>query len=602
MKAEVGQRPEQPDDSSTFATLVDLLRWRAVNEPERTGYTFLADGETKEIRLTYGELDRRAQSIAARIQEHGGAGQPVLIVLPSGLDFVAAFFGCLYAGSIAVTAYPPRPNRPADRIGVIVQDSGAQVIITQANIRPRISASVAQSHASQAFSWIEIDAAVDAEANSDSPAADWVEPNITGDSVALLQYTSGSTAQPNGTVVSHANILHNLELTRQAFEHTADSVVVGWLPMTHDMGLIGNMLQPLYVGCHCIFMAPEHFLIRPIRWLKAISRYQATTSGGPNFAYDYCAQKIKPEQIADLDLSHWSLAFSGAEPVRANTIEHFSSAFASIGFQREAFYPCYGLAECTLMVTGGDKAAAPVENYFNADALSDMRAVIEPDEKVNRRALIGCGQPWLDLQLLIVDPDTRAACGDDQVGEIWIAGSSVAQGYWRQPETTAAVFAGYLQGDRQGPYLRTGDLGFIHAGQLFVSGRLKDLIIIAGANHFPVDLEISAENCHHAIRPNCVAAFSAEVDGAERLIIIAEIERHYLRDLDRSEESAGIGSRQLDQVKDAIRGGIAANHDLATYDICLVQQTTVPKTASGKIQRHLCRRQYLGGELSLVKS
>jgi acyl-CoA synthetase (AMP-forming)/AMP-acid ligase II len=594
----VNRQSDNKEDLPSFATLVELLRWRALHQPDQTGYTFLADGDQQELRLTYKELDRRARHISAEINSLGAAGQPVLLVFPSGLDFIAAFFGCLYSGSIVVTAYPPRPNRQSDRVAVIIRDSGAKVIITQEKIRTIMKTSVEGLENIEHLQFLTIGDL------DQCPDSTWNPADINADSLALIQYTSGSTAQPNGVMVSHGNILHNSLITATAYEASPTDICVGWLPMTHDMGLIGNMLQPLYIGCHYIFMTPEHFLVRPIRWLRAISKYQATASGGPNFAFDYCAQKIKPELRDELDLSHWDLAYTGAEIIRSETLERFSAAFAPCGFKPEAFYPCYGLAESTLFVTGGSKAALPVERYFNADALGEMRVASDEGNKKSSelsRALVGCGLPLLDQQVIIVDPETCSRCSGDQIGEIWISGPSVAKGYWRQSQKTEQVFNAYLKDSGGGPYLRSGDMGFIYDDELFISGRLKDLIIIAGANHFPADIEITVENCHQAVRSNCVGAISADIDGAERLIVIAEIDRHFLKEQKQENaEAAGVSITGLDNVMAAIRGAISRNHDLSVYDICFIRQSTIPKTSSAKIQRHVCRKRYLEGELILV--
>ena len=481
------------DSQFSGTTLVDLLRWRALHEPNTRGYTFLADGEQEESCLTFNELDRRARAISALIHSIGENRQPLLLVFPSGLEFIAAFFGCLYAGSIVVAAYPPRPNRSLERFGVIAHDSGARVVVTLEAIRSRIESSVAELKGLENLKWITIDNV------SEDTSEDWMPPDTDGQSLALLQYTSGSTARPNGTMVSHGNILHNSRIVSDVCQHTKKSVGVGWLPMTHDMGLIGNMIQPIFVGCHYILMAPEHFLVKPIRWLRAITRYRATTSGGPNFAYDFCYQKIKPELRSELDLSSWDLAFNGAEPVRPETIDRFSAEFSQCGFRREVFYPCYGLAESTLIVTGGSKLVPPVERVFNADELGAKRAVIEFKNVAKGRVLIGCGRTWLDQQIIIVDPETCRCCSNGHIGEIWISGPSVTQGYWKQPRETERVFQGYLRDTGEGPYLRSGDLGFLLDGELFISGRLKDLIIIGGTNHFPVDIEMTVEKCHRAV-------------------------------------------------------------------------------------------------------
>lgn len=588
---------EQPENQFDGATIVDVLRHRALREPEARGYTFLADGEQKEVALSYKELDRRARVIATMLRSAGAAGKPVLLVLPSGLEFIAAFFGCLYAGSIVVTAYPPRPNRPVQRLAVIAKDSGASVVLTLEAVRSQCETRVAELDDIQALNWITVDRIDGHE------SAEWLVPSIDEQSIALLQYTSGSTGLPKGTMVSHGNIMHNSKVIRMAFQHSHQSVVVGWLPMTHDMGLIGNMLQPLYVGCPLVFMAPEHFLIKPIRWLRAISRYRATTSGGPNFAYDYCSQRIKPELRDELDLSRWDLAFNGAEPIRSKTMERFTAEFSPYGFRRETFYPCYGLAESTLFVTGGSKSAAPVARRVDADELGSNRVVVRDNDDDSGRVLTGCGQSWLDQHVVIVDPEDCRSCPEGSIGEIWIAGPSIAQGYWNNALETERAFEGFLKDNGQGPFLRSGDLGFFQDGELFVCGRLKDLIIISGSNHFPSDIELTVENCHHAIRPNSVAAVSADFDGVERLVVIAEIDRHFLtRSEDSGSDAQGRSTSGIEEIKTAIREGVARNHDLSAHEICLIRQSTLPRTASAKIQRHLCRNKFLAGELTLVQS
>jgi acyl-CoA synthetase (AMP-forming)/AMP-acid ligase II len=566
-------------------TLVALLRRRAAQQPNARGYTFLADGELKEISLTYQQLDRQARSIAAMIRAAGANGESVLLVFPSGLDFIAAFFGCLYAGSIAVAAYPPRPNRPMDRFAVIARDSGARVVLTLEGIRSKLEPAVAEVDGFQHLKWLTVDQL------DDNAADEWFLPDINEDSLALLQYTSGSTAQPKGTMVSHGNLLHNSRSICTAFGHSRSSVAVGWLPMTHDMGLVGNVLQPLFVGFPIVIMAPEHFLVKPIRWLRAISRYRATTSGGPNFAYDHCSQKIRPELRSELDLSSWQLAFNGAEIIRPATLDRFSAEFAQCGFQPEAFHPCYGLAESTLIVTSGPGDATPVRKAFDAVALGAKRAVQVVDDADNSRTLVACGRTYLEQEVVIVDPDTCRRCPDGHIGEIWVAGRSVAQGYHNKPRETKQVFQGYLNDSGDGPFLTSGDLGFINDGDLFISGRLKDLLIIGGVNHYPTDIEVSVEHCHAAIRENCVAAVSVDVDGGERLVIVAEIDRHHL-----AEDKA----QPKEDIIAAIRGAISLRHDLSAHAICLIRQSTTPRTSSGKIQRHACRNQFLQGGLSLV--
>ena len=577
------------------ATLVDLLRLRSREQPALRAYTFLEDGEQSEQSLTFAELDRQARRIGALLDSRRARGQPVLLLFPSCLEFICAFFGCLYAGAIPATVAPPRPNRSAERFCAIARDCGASVVLTKESLRARIEPSIAAVAGLAGLRWIAIDGAE--QQNVD---VDLGEPEATAASVAFLQYTSGSTASPKGTMVTHANILHNSRVIHEGFGTSERSIGVGWLPMTHDMGLIGNVIQPLYAAFPLVFMAPEHFLVKPIRWLRAVSRYRATITGGPNFAYDYCCERVTPEQRAGLDLGSWEIAFNGAERVRPATIDRFSAAFAAAGFRRDAFYPCYGLAESTLMVTGGARQAPAVRRTLNGEALKSNRAVAEPAGGAAGPELVGCGRPRAGQEVAIVDPDTRARRNDGEIGEIWVAGPSVAHGYWGRPTETENVFGGRLEDRPQQRYLRTGDLGFVVEGELFITGRLKDLLIVGGANHFPDDIEATVENAHQAIRQNGVAAVAVDVDGGERLVVVAEVERHHRPRASGSREEQQADS--FESIKSRIRTAVAREHDLSAHAICLVRQATLPRTSSGKIQRHLCGRQYLESRLALVES
>ncbi|HET7177633.1 MAG TPA: fatty acyl-AMP ligase, partial [Solirubrobacterales bacterium] len=379
-------------------SIVALLRRRAAEEPDATAFLFLADGEREELRLTYADLDRRARAVAAALQRrHGTEGARALLIYPPGVEFLAGFFGCLYAGAIAVPSYPPRGGRGQGRLESVARDAGASWALSTHALLARAARDGAGALAATA--WLATDEV------EDGAADDWREPEIGPETTALLQYTSGSTSTPKGVVVSHAHLLHNEEVIRRAFGQSAESVIVGWLPLFHDMGLMGTVLQPLFVGAPCILMSPLSFLQRPARWLQAISRYRATTSGGPNFAYDLCAAKVSEEERRGLDLSSWSVAFNGSEPVRAETLERFAAAFAPCGFRAESFYPCYGLAEATLFVAGGERAAAPVVAEVDALALGRHRA-LAPEVGRPVRRLVGCGRPWLGQQIAIADPET----------------------------------------------------------------------------------------------------------------------------------------------------------------------------------------------------
>jgi 8-amino-7-oxononanoate synthase len=561
------------------SNLVDLLRHRAAHQPNDVAFYYLVDGETEELAWTYSELDRRARAIAAWLQSLNLQGERALLLYPAGLDFLAAFFGCVYAGVVAVPAYPPRKNRSLERIEAIADDAEAKVTLTTQEVLGRVQGTLSENPSLRSLQWAATD---------QFPAgmeSGWKQPDVHGDTLAFLQYTSGSTGTPKGVMLSHANLMHNSALICYAFEHTRSGVGVFWLPSYHDMGLIGGILQPMYYGRPNVLMSPMSFLQRPVRWLQAITKYKGTISGGPNFAYDLCLRRISAEERQSLDLSSWNLAFNGAEPIRAETMAEFSKMFASCGFRPEAFYPCYGLAEATLMVTGGMKTSLPITRTFDATALENNQAQDALPEEEGTRSLVGCGVALLDQELVIVDPETMTRCPERRVGEIWVAGPSVAQGYWRRADETANTFRAYLKDSGRGPYLRTGDLGFLHNGELFVTGRLKDLLIIRGRNHYPQDVEQTVERAHALVRPMSTAAFSVDVGGHERLVVVAEVERGR----NRSQE-------ELDEVFDSLRRTISSEHEIPLDGIVLIKAGSIPKTSSGKIQRHACRIGFLRGE------
>lgn len=571
-------------DNIKFSTLVELLSYRAQSQSDKLAFTFLSDGETEKGKFTYKDLDLRARAIAAELQSIKAINERVLLLYPPGEEFIAAFFGCLYAGAVAVPAYPPRPNKSLSRLQAIASDAEAMAVLTTATVLSNLKGQSTQLSNLKTLRWIATDNIKGGNAGA------WEEPKINSETLAFLQYTSGSTGTPKGVMVSHDNLLHNEQMVQQAFEHTANTIFVGWLPLFHDMGLIGNVLQPIYLGIPCIFMSPLAFLQKPIRWLQAISCYKGTTSGGPNFAYDLCLQKIKPEQLASLDLSSWEVAFSGAEPVLAQTLEQFTRYFAPCGFRPEAFYPCYGMAETTLFLSGGFKRAKPIIHRIDGAALSQNRVVIAPMNSEDEvRAIVGCGRSWLNQKIAIADPESLTQCQDGQVGEIWVSGASVAQGYWRKQQETQKTFNAYFADTREGPFLRTGDLGYLLDGELFVTGRLKDVIIIRGQNYYPQDIELTAQNSHPALRANCGAAFTVEFKGKERLIIVQEVGRSYIRKLNVSE------------IVGNILQAVAAEHGLQVYTIVLIKTGSIPKTSSGKIRRHVCRAEFLTGSLNVVE-
>ncbi|PSB03926.1 AMP-binding protein [Merismopedia glauca] len=567
-----------------FANLVELLRWRASEQGNNKAYTFLEDGEQESANLTYQQLDLQARAIAASLQTIAKKGDRALLLYPSGLEFIAAFLGCLYAGVVAVPAYPPRPNQKIVRLKSVVADAQAHIALTTKSLLPKIREQFAEESELTAIKWLATDAV---EVNL---AANWKLPEICSDTLAFLQYTSGSTGNPKGVMVSHNNLMHNERLIKMAFGHSQKTIFVGWLPLFHDMGLIGNVLQPLYLGIPCVLMAPTAFLQKPIRWLQAISRYKATTSGGPNFAYELCARKITPEQCEGLDLSSWDVAFNGSEPIRAEVLEQFASAFKPCGFKRQAFYPCYGMAETTLFVSGGLKNAPPVLYPVDTAALAENRVVAAFGNEGKSQTIVGCGQTFFD-KIAIANPETKTLSSPNEVGEIWVSGQSVAQGYWNRQELTQETFNAYLADTNQGPFLRTGDLGFMKEdGEIFITGRLKDVLIIRGRNHYPQDIELTVEKSHAALREGCGAAVTIEVDGSEKLVIVQEVERTHLRKLN------------VDEVVEAIRKAVSQEHELAVHAVNLLKTTSIPKTSSGKLQRHACKARFIDGTLESVGS
>jgi amino acid adenylation domain-containing protein len=563
------------------ATLVELLRRAADEQPNEQLYSFLSSGDTADQSLSYAELDRRARAVAALLQQLDAAGERVLLLYPPGLEYIVAFFGCLYAGAIAVPAYPPQLNRPAPRLQAIVADAQATIALTNGQILANMEQRFAHAPDLAALRWLSLDGLDRDLTQRWQPAA------LSTETLAFLQYTSGSTSTPKGVMLTHGNLLYNLSQIERCFGHSTASRGVIWLPPYHDMGLIGGVLQPLYAGFPVTLMAPVAFLQRPFRWLQAISETRATTSGGPNFAYELAARKVTPEQRATLDLSSWRVAFTGAEPIRPETLDLFAATFAECGFRREAFYPCYGLAEATLIVSGGELAAPPIVRHFHGLALGQNLAVAADANQEGSRGLVGCGQNLPQQQIVIANPETLAQARPGEIGEIWVASPSVAQGYWQQPEATERTFGARLSDTSAGPFLRTGDLGFVQDGELFITGRLKDLIIIRGRNHYPQDIELTVEQSYPGLRPGCGAAFAIERDGEERLVVVQELERR-AKNADIAELAA------------AIRQQVAAQHDLQVYGVVLIKAGTIPKTSSGKIQRHACRVKFEDGTLDLI--
>lgn len=561
------------------ATLIDVLRNLACQRPDDRIYTFL-QGDEQQV-LTHRELDLRARSVAARLGEICRPGDRALLLHPPGLDYIVALFGCMYAGVIAVPSYLPRPNRPLTRLESIVANAAPSIALTTSEIAqsPRSIFRQTESPLSQMRALATDEIMVDLS-NEALPL------RINSETPVLLQYTSGSTASPKGVILSHGNILHNTAMIQKNFPLSAESSTVFWLPPYHDMGLIGGILQPLCTGFPVYLMSPVAFLQRPARWLEAISRYHATCSGGPNFAYDLCARRVGDEEIDGLDLSSWRVAFNGAEQIRKQTLDDFAATFHRCGFRKQAFHPCYGLAEASLMVTG--RAPKGDVNTVTVSRSALQRDVVAPALRgTDVCALVSCGEVVGGQDVRIIDPLTGEVCPSDRIGEIWVSGPSVAQGYWGKPEETKEVFEAQLPGESKS-FLRTGDLGFLRDGELYITGRIKDLIIIHGQNHYPADIELTASRSHPALPPSGTAAFSFLEESIERLVIVQEFDgRHAPRD--------------LGEILATIRRAVNEIHDLQVHDIVPVRAWSLSRTTSGKIQRYLCRAAYSAGTLAKIR-
>ncbi|MDK8182715.1 fatty acyl-AMP ligase [Paenibacillus sp. UMB4589-SE434] len=567
-----------------YRNLPEVLNETAHHYPERKAFIYLKDGEMESVSCTYRELLLQSQALAGYFQYLGLEGERIMILLPSGIDYIISFLASLYAKAIPIPVYPPSKSRNAERIAAIYADSTPALIITPTpQDADKLPSSMQAAHIIQLNDIMSCNHLFYKHTES-----------IPSEDIAFLQYTSGSTSSPKGVMVSHRNLHHNFAMMQQRFEHAANTIMATWLPIYHDMGLIGNVLQNIYNGGTCYLMSPLDFIQKPIRWLRAISKFGVTFSGGPDFAYRLCIQKISQEEKAALDLSSWTNAFNGAEPVRAETIRQFVDQFGVCGFQEQAMMPSYGLAEGTLCVTVGSRLASPNLLLLNDKAMQKHQVLLEDNTGPGTRLLVGCGQISAHQQIKIVEPFTKVEHTEGEIGEIWIKGDSVAQGYWGAPVASADTFAACLSDTGGGPYLRTGDLGFIHEGELFITGRLKDLIIIRGQNYYPQDIEQIAAGCHSEINAASTAAFSIDVQGKEELVILCEMNREFKHVIQRKQLDL---AASLNDIAQNIQMKINEQFQLHAHDIKIVKPLHIPKTSSNKIQRHKCKQMYLSGSL-----
>jgi acyl-CoA synthetase (AMP-forming)/AMP-acid ligase II len=554
-------------------TILDALSAHVQTHGNTIAYTFLRS-DNERISVTFRELDRRARSIAHGLLKHAEPGDRALMMYPASLDFIEAFLGCLYAGIVAVPAYPPRKNRKAERIQSIAKDCTPRLLLCSSETKQNVERELADS--SPGTSVIVTD---ELDYSDAAPLC-----NICSDQLAFLQYTSGSTAAPKGVMLTHGNIVANEYLIKKYFEFTQESVVVSWLPMFHDMGLIGGILAPLFVGFHSVLMPPSSFLWHPLSWLQAISEFRGTCTGAPNFAFNMCTTRITPIEKKKLDLSSLRIAFNGAEPVRADTLRKFKAAFAECGFHPNCFFPCYGMAEATLLVSGGPPLTAT--KVITLDKLElEKHRIVECSEG---QEIVSCGQVSQDLPVRIVDPETLVECSSDKIGEVWVTGKSIAGGYLNRSKETAEAF-GFSLTATEGHWYRTGDCGFLRENELYITGRLHDLLIIRGRNIYPQDIELKIAEILGLDSPNSVAAFLVRIEENETIGILVEASAS-IHQLARASTNGlnGKFKAKLDDFRSKIRESrewVSQTFDATLSHICVVKPGTFPRTSSGKVMR-----------------
>lgn len=562
-------------------SLVEVVQYWAVKAPQKISCTFLV--KDWEEKMTYAELDLHARAIAAYIQERGAQqGDRILLVFSPGIPIIQAFFGCLYAGCIAVPIYPPAHEKLLEKAHRII--SNAKPVLT---IMTKEHLQKFSELDPKGMPHLDQVPCIAIEAINTEHSGQWNPPALTGNDVAFLQYTSGSTMHPKGVMVSHLNLLDNMDKIYHAYEMNKETLVFSWLPPHHDMGLIGSILTPIYGGIPVVMMSPFTFLQNPLSWLQNISKYKATISASPNFGYDYCVKRIQEEKKQGLDLSSWRIASNGAEPIRKETLEKFYHAFKNYGFHQNVFYPCYGLAEATLLVTGSIPQKPYKTLTLAKEHYQDHRVHFAEANSPNHHNLVSCGRFVQTVK--IVDPDTLTLCDNDQVGEIWVHSDSVAQGYWQQKEETEHAFHGQINGDASHQnYLRTGDLGFVHEQELYVTGRIKDLIILYGKNHYPQDIEYSIVHAPMHTRLGKCAAFVMQTGHEYKLVVMCEVKNRFME----PEEQEALFNEIFELVYQS--------HQLEVYQIVLIPLKAMPHTTSGKIRRNFCRKYLLENTLPII--
>ncbi len=553
----------------------EVLARHSASTPHKSAYVFLPRGAGPGLTLSYQDLERRSARLAAALASAAGPGEPVLLIFPPGLDFIVAFFAVLKAGAIAVPLHFAHQSHHQRRLSAVLADCGSRLVLTNATMLEHVHCAVCPPSAAGGIEVWDIDqVTVDATAT---------RPSIRPDDLAVIQYTSGSTGTPKGVMVSHANLMANEAAMQRMCGLGSDAVCGGWLPHYHDMGLVGNLLHPLFVGGTYVFMPPLAFVQRPSRWLRMISDFGIESSAAPNFAYDLCSERCRDDELDGVDLSRWHIALNGAEPVRAHSLRRFAERFARYGFEAESFRPCYGMAETTLLLSGQQTRAKPQLLAADKQTLEQQRQLRDAEPGPARTLLVGCGEVAAEHEVLIVDPETGREAEAGDIGEIWARGPSVARGYWRNPAASEAVF-GARTADGRGPYLRTGDLGVLHHGRVYVTGRLKDIIIVRGRTLHPQDIEHTVNTASPQLGLNTAAVFATDDGHRETVVAVQEMPRHW--------------DGELGALRRAIVEAVARDHDITLADVRFIPRNALPRTTSGKLQRAYCRFLYLQGQLT----
>jgi acyl-CoA synthetase (AMP-forming)/AMP-acid ligase II len=565
------------------ATLRDLLSDRFLRRPEDIAYAFLI-GDQLQREWTYADLHWEVAKVGAHLSEIGAAGKRALLVYPQGLEFLAAFLACLCRNVVAIPVPAPETwnlLRTMPRLKAVADDAAASLVLTSGKVF-KLASDRRDLWDFDRTPWVVTDDLPDvaADAGLGSDPIDAAAP-------AYFQYTSGSTSSPSGVVLTHQNLMHHLGALHEACGY-GDGVTVNWMPHFHDYGLVQGLLQPLFSGDPCYFMSPMSFLKRPVHWLGAISKYRGTHSQAPNFAYDHCIRRMSEDDREGLDLSSWKAAGNAAEPINGDTLEAFIRMFEPVGFRREAAAPAYGLAEATLLVSSTPPGGGPRIVDFDAQALAEGRVALAAPGAAARK-IVGCGELVGNTRVAIVNPETRTRSHADEVGEIWVSDPAVAVGYWNNPAKSETTFAARLEDTGEGPWMRTGDLGFLRDGQLYICGRFKDMIIIRGANFAPQDIEWASQQSHPAVESADCVAFPVMIDGEERLGLVQELNRET-----RSAEA------DLEDIALKIRENISLQFEIRPYAVVLARRGTIPKTSSGKLQRRACRTALMAGELPVL--